>query len=308
MDETVAALRNDIRKGQTDDLRYWISQPPLPSVWSIILTTYATDIGCAPLATHVWKSYKKGTIVDAYDCAYTLSQQYKSKTTRYLTTILWKGQRIPEPAPLCELLGTLVGNLQSAYRYDWDPYLQFRTLVAASNISDPTQVWEQLLEISPILSRDILRNLAALRSMHKVTGHIEFLVLALVSITQPGEWEIPISPIIKPFVSPTWTQEVPEECHDILTNKGRRMLVSIAWNKKMTTHKAIMFGIRNYYNVSLAVSNERVNCTTTIYKQYAIAADLGFPDQEKLSLRLRTLSVLRKLPKRSKILELLGKK
>jgi hypothetical protein len=309
VNELVSVLRIDIRQGNTENLRHWINQLPLQLVWSVLLNTYANDIGCAPLATHIWKKYKEGDILAAYDVANSLCVQKKSRTVRFVTTVFWKNS-FSETEPFKKLLGQLVGDLQSAYRYNWDPHLQFRIFAAASKLDAVgiEDAWEYIMEISAVLGKPILRNLAALRSMYKLTDHIEFFIFGIVAITQPGEWEIsePANP--KPFVSPTWIEPVPDYCHDLTTQDGWDGIAIVSLDRGYTPIRAIKWGVQMYYKASLKVSNERTNIVTPIYKQYSIITDthceLNPPKglENSLNMRLQTIKMLQKMPRKKGIL------
>lgn len=307
MNDLVSVLRIDIRQGRTDNLRHWVHQLPIGLTWSVLMNTYANDIGCAPLATYIWKKYKEGDILAAYEVANTLSLQKKSRTTRFAATLFWKAT-IHEPEPFRKLLGQIVGDLQSVYRYDWDPYLQFRVFAAAAAVGPTEEAWDTIMEIATVLGKSILRNLAALRSMHKLTEQIEFFVLALISLTQPGEWEIPEPTMCpRPYVSPTWSEEVPDYCHDLTTSTGWMLIAEISLARKYTPVRAMKFGIRMYYKASLWVSNERTNCVSQIYKHFSLLVDLNETQQleDAIRTRIKLASVLRKLPRTRGILGLM---
>lgn len=301
----MSTLRNvlqiDIRKGITKNLSEWVQRIPLDIVWNILLLTYAQDVGTAWMAKYIWKKYKENTVNAAYEVAYILATSPKSRLVRWVTKIFWK---VPGDGSgsFRKSLGEIVGNLQSAYRYDWDPYLQYKVFKDCSNTTE--DVWEYLLEVTPILGHHIFQNIAALRSMCKVTNCAEFLVLAIISITQPGEWQEFVIPNIPPPNKKT-DKEIPDYCYDITTGEGWSILRELAEDMELELPDAISFGIENYYKTSLRTKNERKHILSPIYKKYALDIDLDKFNCYELDYHIHTVSVLRRLPRKNGIFDTL---
>lgn len=289
-------LKIDIRMGNTHMIPKLVSEIPLDKVWLVLLETYAKDVGNVPFATDVWRLYKINTMEAAIELAIQLALQPKFRLTRWISGIV-KKIKMPSDGDICKLIGRMVGNLQSAYRYDWDPYLQYQIFAAVSHITDFTKVWEYIIEIAPILGKNILFCLASLKAMHKLTNQIEFFILALVSITQPGEW------CINGEIITSCENGVPSYCYDLETEIGWNVIRDISNYRNYTRKEAIEFGIKKYYNTVLKVTNERNYITLPIYKYHARRLDLDKFNLSQFENHLKILSIIRKLPRKNGIID-----
>ena len=308
-DELLCLFSRSVRMGITNDLPYLCRKIPGTVLWDTLLRLYARDCGIAPLATYVLERYTTATTESAYEVAWVLSQVPKSRMVNFAHTVFWKAwPHGPKRRPALELLGQVVGNLQSAYRYDWDPVTFYEMMRAMGRLGTPEAqkpVWEYLDSVSTILrsgSNTIRDNLLALRRMQELTGIREFFVLAVISVSQPGEWAGPIVPKVPPMAIPKKAPKVTREVVDLMditTKRGVAMVRSCVESGIISGSEAITVGIRNYYNVSLCVTQERPNILVHILKKYARSIDTDPTnwDPETLWGRIRLLGIARKIPK-----------